>query len=202
MRRADCQKILDFLHETEKLKTLKRHSWLSDGQQETVAEHTWRMALMAILIAPYLDREVDLLKTIKLILVHDLVEIHYKDNPAFNDAPTDKEEQEKASLKKLTRNLPPSLSKKINELWQEYEQAKTLEARFAKSMDKTEVLLQHNEADIKHMTKKEFAFNFYHGMEFGEHDSFLRLFRELINSETLKHYKRHKVDKKLYQDYI
>lgn len=160
------------------------------------------MALMAMVIAPYLDREVNLLKTIKLILVHDLVEVNYKDNPAHKKQPADKTEQESKSLKKLTKDLPLSLKKEINELWREYESAKTLEAKFAKTMDKTEVLLQHNEADIKHMHVKEIPLNFYYGKEFGEHDSFLRLFRELIDQETLQHYEKHKIDKKLYKDYI
>lgn len=202
MKRGDAQQILDFIHLTEKLKTLKRHSWLSDGQQETVAEHTWRMALMAMLIAPYLDRKVDLLKTIKLILVHDLVEINYKDNPAFNKQPADKAKQEKSSLRKLTHVLPRELREEVNELWKEYEASKTLEARFAKTMDKTEVLLQHNEADIKFMHKKEFPFNLYYGREFGKHDSFLTLFRELINAETLRRYQNHKIDKKLYEQHL
>ena len=202
MHKEDCQRILDFIHLTEKLKTLKRHSWLSDGQQETVAEHTWRMALMAMLMAPYLDKKVDLLKTLKLILVHDLVEINYKDNPAFNKQPSDKAKQEGLSLKKLTSQLPPTLKRELRELWKEYELAATPESRFAKTMDKTEVLLQHNEADIKFMDKKEFPFNFYYGKEFGEHDSFLRLFRELINAETLKHYKKNKVEESLYIDWV
>jgi putative hydrolase of HD superfamily len=202
VNQEDSQKILNFLHLTEKLKTIKRHSWLSNGRQETVAEHTWRMALMAMLIAPYLDKKVDLLKTIKMVLVHDLSEINYKDNPAHLGQPLDKALQEEKSLKKLTRGLPQDLKKEINDLWQEYESAESFEARFAKTMDKTEVLLQHYEADIKFMHKTEFALNFYHGKEFGEHDSFLKLFRELINAETLKHYQKNKIDKKLYQDYI
>lgn len=80
--RSDGQKIIDFLHEAEKLKTVMRHSWLSSDRRESVAEHSWRMALMAMLMQPHLEHEVDLLKAIKLTLVHDLVETNYKDNPA------------------------------------------------------------------------------------------------------------------------
>jgi putative hydrolases of HD superfamily len=78
-----------------------RHSWLSDGRQEDVAEHTWRMALMALLLHSYLDQKVDLLKALKIILVHDLVEINYKDSPAFKKQPLDKASRERAVSLKL-----------------------------------------------------------------------------------------------------
>ncbi len=108
--KSDAQLIIDFLHEAEKLKTVLRHSWLSSGRRESVAEHSWRMAFMAMLMHPYLEKEVDVLKSIKLTLVHDLVEINYKDNPAFKKQPGDKEEQERKSLIKLTKD-PSSKTK-------------------------------------------------------------------------------------------
>lgn len=201
MQPKDGEAILKFLHEAEKLKTLLRHSWLSNGRRESVAEHTWRMALMALLFQPYL-KKVDLLKSLKLILVHDLGEIHASDFPAFKKQPANKVELERKGLLKLTKPLPPLRQKEILELWEEYEAAKTPEARFAKALDKTEVLLQHNEADIKFMAKKKFAFNLYHGKDFTDGDEILSLFRELINKETLVHYKKYKVNKDLYNDWI
>lgn len=195
---AEIEQILDFFHQSEKLKTITRHSWLSSGRRESVAEHTWRMALMAMVLQPYLKKKVDLLKTIKMILVHDLVEVHYKDNPAFKKPPIDKSLQERKSLSKLTKSLPTKKASELTKLWEEYETGKTPEALFAKAMDKTEVLLQHNEANIKFLTKKEIPFNLVHGKEYSEHDNFLRLFRESINEETLKHYKKHKIQKELY----
>ncbi len=82
---------------------------------------------------------------------------------------------------------------------EEYETGKTSEACFAKALDKTEVLLQHNEADIKFLTKKEYSFNLTHGMEHCEHDGFLKKFRELINEEFIKTYKKHNVPTELYK---
>lgn len=198
MNTKDSEQILDFLHQTERLKTLLRHSWLSSGRRESVAEHTWRMSLMAILLSKYLDKGVDLLKTLKLILVHDLVEINYKDNPAFKNQPGDKAKQERKSILKLIKILPSDLKTEIIDLWEEYEASKSPEARFANAMDKTEVLLQHNEADLKFLTKKEYSFNFYHGLEQCKYDSFLKEFRQLLNKEFLKNYQKNKVDKKLY----
>src|SRR6185437_220194 len=202
MDRENAKKIIKFLHQSEKLKTLMRHSWLSSGRREDVAEHSWRMALMAIVMHPELEKKVDLLKSLKMVLVHDLVEIYYQDNPAHKGQPADKEIQERKALKMLTKLLPTQTGNEINDLWNEYEAAKSPEARFAKSLDKTEVLLQHNEADIKHLHPKEVPLYFYYGKEFSQNDKFLKLFREIIEEESLAHLKNNDIDKKLYQDYI
>lgn len=194
--------ILKFLHEAEKLKTLLRHSWLSSGRRESVAEHSWRMALMAIVISPNLKKPVDLSKVLKMVLIHDLGEIHYKDNWAFNKTPKDKEEQERKALTKLLRHLPPLTRSKILDLWEEFEAAKTPEALFAKFLDKTEVLLQHDEADIKFLNKKEIPFNLHHGKEWAEHDEFLKAFREAINQETISIYRKGKIVEDLYKDWL
>jgi putative hydrolase of HD superfamily len=202
MKTEDIKAILTFLHQAEKLKTLLRHSWLSSGRRESVAEHSWRLALMAIIINPYLDKPVDLLKVLKMVLIHDLGEINYQDNWAFNKVPLDKEEQERKSLTKLLKPLPPGLSSEIIDLWEEFEAAKTPEALFAKFLDKTEVLLQHDEADLKFLNKKEIPFNLHHGKQFGEHDKFLKAFREAINKETVTLYQKNKIVKELYSDWI
>jgi len=202
MNRGDGEQIVQFLHEAEKLKSILRHSWLSSGRRESVAEHTWRMALMAMLLNKYLDKGVDLLKTLKLILVHDLVEINYKDNPAFKNQPKDKSHQEQKSLVKLTKGLPIKLGAELVKLWQEYQANKSPEARFAKALDKMEVLLQHNEAGLKFLTKKEYSFNLYHGLEQCEYDKFLKEFRQLINDDFLRNYKKNKVSPKLYKKFL
>jgi putative hydrolase of HD superfamily len=202
MNMNNGERIIKFLHQAEKLKTIMRHSWLSTGRRESVAEHSWRMALMAMLIEPYLGVPIDLLKAIQLTLVHDLVEINYKDNPAFKTQPTDKAIQERKSIKKLVKILPVKSQQDILDLWEEYEAGETTEAKFAKALDKTEVLLQHNEADLKHLTKKEYGFNFTHGLEHTEYDKFLKEFRYLINQDILKNYRRNKIKKDLYKDWV
>jgi putative hydrolase of HD superfamily len=202
MKRADGEKIIYFLHQSERLKTVLRHSWLSSGRRESVAEHSWRMALMAMLIEPYLEEPIDLLKAMKLAIVHDLVEINYKDNPAFRAQPKDKAVQERKSIRKLVKSLPAKARDEILQLWEEYEAGKTIESKFAKALDKTEVLLQHNEADLKHLTKKEYSFNFHHGLEHTEYDKFLKEFRQLISQDILNNYRKNKVKEELYKDFI
>jgi putative hydrolases of HD superfamily len=202
MNAKELRGIITFLHESERLKTLLRHSWLSSGRRESVAEHSWRMALMAILINPYLKAPADLPKVLKMVLVHDLAEIYYKDNWAFNKQPLDKEEQERKSLIKLVKPLPLGLRSEIIDLWEEFEAARTPEALFAKFLDKTEVLLQHDEADIKFLNKKEIPLNLHHGKQYGEHDVFLKAFREAINRETLALYRKNKIVEELYSDWL
>ncbi len=82
--KIEAQKILEFLHFTEKLKRLTRHSWLSDGRQESVAEHTWRISIMFILVEPHLGIKVDSLKTLEMIVIHDIIEIIAGDIWAFD----------------------------------------------------------------------------------------------------------------------
>lgn len=202
MERRELQQIIDFLHEAEKLKTLMRHSWLSNGRRESVAEHTWRMALMAVLLHPYLDKKPNLNKVLKLVLVHDLGEIHATDFPAFKKQPDNKAELERKGLQKLIKKLPVNLGNELLGLWEEYEAAITLEARFAKALDKTEVLLQHNEADIKHLTKKEIPFNLIYGKEFSDDNRILKIFRGLMDKETISLYQKSKIAEDLYREWL
>jgi len=153
--------VLEFIKTTEELKKLLRHSWLSDNRQESVAEHTWRMALMAIVIHPHLDFSADLNHTLKLIIIHDLAEILAGDYHAFKNVPQNKHQLEKKSLQKLLHNLPIATQNEIVSLWEEFEDNLTPEAKFAQSLDKLEVLIQHNQADISTWDEKEYDFNYY-----------------------------------------
>ncbi len=178
--------IHDFLHEVEGLKKLLRHSWLSNGRQESVAEHTWRMALMGLVIYKELDFKVDIEKVLKMILIHDLAEVYAGDSWAFGDIPANKHEQEFAALKKLTKDLPEYTAKEFIELWHEFEARVTPEAKFAVALDKLEVLIQHNEADIRSWDEKEYDFNYSYAYDKVEFSRTLRIFRDLILEETIE----------------
>lgn len=192
------KQLLSFLYQSEGLKKRLRHSWLSNGRRESTAEHTWRMALMAVIFSPYLDQEVNLQKVLKMVLVHDLSEVIGQDFVAFKNHPKNKHELERRSLIKLLKVLPKNQSKEFLSLWEEYETNRTQEAKFAKALDKTEVLVQHLQSDIKTQTKKELRFNLHHGQAICDYDTFLRNFRKLINEEFLSYYKKNKVNKKFY----
>ncbi|MEC0281242.1 HD domain-containing protein [Terribacillus saccharophilus] len=145
--------IMQVLRLAEKLKFEMRHSWLSNGRQESVAEHTWRVGLMAVLIEPYIEEKLDMAKLLKMIMIHDLVEAEAKDVPAF-DTLFDSERKEQKQLAEQTamENIKAMLEeepgKELQELWLEFEAKKTFEAKVANALDKLEAQLQHNEASI------------------------------------------------------
>lgn len=152
---SDIQVILQFLHKAEKLKRELRHSWLSNGRRESVAEHTWRMALMAILFHQYIKEPLNLEKTLIMIMCHDLVEIETGDMPRPHK-PDKKEKynRERKAIQTLAAALPGGLQHNLQEWWNEFETGNSIEAQFARALDKLEVLIQHIEADISTWDKK------------------------------------------------
>lgn len=145
--------IMQVLRLAEKLKFEMRHSWLSNGRQESVAEHTWRVGLMAVLIEPYIEEKLDMAKLLKMIMIHDLVEAEAKDVPAFDTLfDTERKEQkqlaEQTAMENIKAMLEEEPGKELQALWLEFEAKKTFEAKVANALDKLEAQLQHNEASI------------------------------------------------------
>jgi len=145
--------ILKVLTLAEKLKFELRHSYTSNGRQESVAEHTWRMSLMAVLIEPLLTQEVDTARLLKMIIIHDLVEAEAKDISALDVLrdPTikiQKAEREKQAIENLRKALKGTNGQEIYDLFYEFENKETYEAMVANALDKLEVQLQHNHADF------------------------------------------------------
>src|SRR6266404_5368867 len=126
--------IIKFLHEAEKLKSVLRHSWLSSGRRESTAEHSWRMALMAMLLHPYLKYKPNLFKTLKMVLVHDLVEVYAGDIAIWKKDKSAKltllkEQKELRAINKLASMLPGKQGGEIKALWMEFEGRKSKEAK-------------------------------------------------------------------------
>jgi len=151
--------ILDFLKLSEGLKRELRHSWLSDGRRESVAEHSWQMALMAILVHPHLDEPVDLGRTLEMIVVHDLVEALVGDVPYFDTSERKrlKRQREAQAIEEIGERLGPPTGERIKALFLEFEARVTPEARFAGALDNLEVQIQHNLADFSTWTDAEYA---------------------------------------------
>lgn len=134
-----------FLQEAEKLKSVLRSAHTSTGRTESTAEHTWRLCLMAMTFGDALAG-MDMLKILKMCIIHDLGEAIHGDIPAIEKGRhPDKSEQEKADLLHLTRSLDAQHRDAILALWQEYEDAASPEARAVKALDKLETILQHNQ---------------------------------------------------------
>lgn len=190
--RSNLKNILKFLHDSEKLKTLLRHSWLSSGRQESVAEHTWRIALMAILLKDYLKVKVNLEKVLSIIIIHDLPEIFAGDHHAWRGKLKNKYSLEKKGLIKILKTLPPKQKTQIFQLWEEYEDKKTPEAKFTKALDKLETVNQHNLADLKTWVKEEYGYNLIHGKEEVKFDKVLQDLKDLIDKQTTMKIKKGK----------
>lgn len=147
---ADAEGIVDVLSLAKNLKTEIRHSWLSNGRQESVAEHTWLMSVAAVLMAPHLQYSIDLGQTLKLNALYDIAEAITGDIPYFEESArkNTKHANEAAAMETIRKMLPEASGKLLLELWREYEDCETPEAKFALALDKLEVQHQHNLAEL------------------------------------------------------
>ncbi|MDR1300491.1 MAG: HD domain-containing protein [Candidatus Nomurabacteria bacterium] len=143
----DIEEIFEFLTLAEKLKTIKRDNLKSNGEFETDADHSWMLALMAILFEPKLKHKVDMARVMKLAVVHDLAEAETGDVSLHEQFSADgvKEAKDQAELEAMTKTcklLPKKLGDEIYDLWREYEDRKTPEAKYVKALDKLEATFQ------------------------------------------------------------
>ena len=137
------KKQMDFLLEVDKLKFINRQTYLSDGtRRENDAEHSWHLALMAVLLSEHADEEVDLLKVITMVLIHDLVEIDAGDTYAYDEAgkQTQRIREEKAA-DRIFAMLPKDQGEKFRALWEEFDAYETPEAKFAHVCDNAQPLM-------------------------------------------------------------
>ena len=180
-------KIMSLISLSEKLKSVLRHSWTSSGRHESVAEHTWRMSLIGVLVAGSLDSKVDELKLLKLIIVHDLVEAIVGDMPAFDlmsnaQLREAKKRSEQAAIEEIAGMLPNQLGKDIQSLWEEFEEGQSYEAKVAIAIDKLEAQIQHNEADMSTWLDVERGMTFRLG-RYTTFDSFLDSVRRQVEQD-------------------
>jgi putative hydrolase of HD superfamily len=173
---------LAFLQEAEQLKSVLRSAHTSTGRAESTAEHTWRLCLMAMTFEDKLTG-MDMLKILKMCLIHDLGEAIHGDIPAIekNQHP-DKSAQEKADLLHLTRSLEEPLKAGILALWQEYEDAASPEAKAVKALDKLETILQHNQGI--NPPDFDYGFNLTYGQKHTNAEPLFALMRSIIDEGT------------------
>ena len=140
---------MDFILEVDKVKNIMRQTYLADGKRkENDAEHSWHLALMAVLLKEYANEEVDLAKVIPMVLVHDLVEIDAGDTYAYDEAgAATKEEREKKAADRIYGILPKDQGKWLYGLWQEFEAYETPEAKFAHVLDNSQPLFLNDASD-------------------------------------------------------
>ena len=174
--------ILDFLRRAERLKDTMRTGFTTEGRQESVAEHTWRLCLMALVMQEYFP-EVQFERVIKICIVHDLGEAIHGDIPAPSQVGVvSKASQEREDLLELVRSLPERLQREIVELWDEYEAADTKESRLAKALDKLETILQHNQG--KNPDDFDYRFNLDYGVRYTTYHPVIAAIRDVLDEET------------------
>lgn len=135
--------LFDFFREIDKEKLITRQTYITDAiRMEDDAEHAWHMAVMAILLAGYSNEKIDVLKTVSILLIHDLVEIYAGDTYAYGGvSKEDQHNKEARSADRLFGKLPAEEGKKLRALWDEFERADTPEARFAHTMDNIQPMM-------------------------------------------------------------
>jgi putative hydrolase of HD superfamily len=152
---------LDFIVEIDKLKqVLRRTLTIDDDRNENDAEHSWHLAAMAVLLAEHVTGEpVDVSRVVRMVLVHDIVEIDAGDTYCYSDAdPAEKLERETRAAERLFEMLPPDQAAGIRELWDEFEARATPEASYANALDRLQPLLLNYHTDgktwLKHGVKR------------------------------------------------
>ena len=135
-----------FCLEADKEKFIGRQTYLSDGiRKENDAEHAWHMAVMALVLGEYSNDKIDLLKTISMILIHDIVEIDAGDTYAYDEQrKKSQKSREIAAADRIFALLPEDQQKKFRLLWEEFEAAETPEAKFARAMDNVQPIMLNN----------------------------------------------------------
>lgn len=143
------EKQLDFIREIDKEKMIKRQNYITDCEtREDDAQHAWHMAIMTLLLKEYANEEIDVLKTVSMLLIHDLVEVYAGDTYAYDEeGKKTQAEREAKAADKLYGLLPEDQGEYLKNLWYEFEEQKTPEARFARTMDCFQPLILNDATD-------------------------------------------------------
>jgi putative hydrolases of HD superfamily len=188
MQLSDLEGVLDFLRASERLKSTHRSAYTSQGEQESVAEHTWRVCLMALVLAPEFPA-IDFTRLLKICLVHDLGEAVGGDVPAPEQArrraagvQTGKGDEERRDLMTLLEPLPPGIKGELAALWDEYEAAESPEAKLAKALDKLETIMQHTQG--KNPPAFDYRFNLDYGRDHTAGEPLITRLRAILDAET------------------
>jgi len=144
------RKQIEFIVEIDKIKHIYRKTLLMDGSRnENDAEHSWHLAVMSMLLSEYaLEKDIDTSRVIKMVLIHDLVEIDAGDTFCYDEKGNeDKLEREQKAADRLFNILPFDQAKEIRDLWEEFEARETPEAKFAAALDRLEPLIANYNTD-------------------------------------------------------
>ena len=180
----DVSKYLEILHTVERLKETERHCTTTNGRIESVAEHSWRVAFMALLLKDDFPHA-DISKLAEMCIIHDLGECFTGDIPTFIKTDSDRDTEDEL-LDKWIKTLPENLSQHWSSLYTEMNEQKTLESRIFKALDKLEALIQHNESPLDTWSENEFVLNKTYAFDTVDFSDWLTELRKEILNETLE----------------
>ena len=178
----EIKKYISFIEEAEKLKSVVRTAWTSKGRRESTAEHSWRLALLAcVMLDDY--PELDLSKVLMMSLIHDIGEIYEGDiSAALMPDKEDKYNVEYQAAQTVFAFLPEPQASRMMEIWSEYNDGSTPEAKLVKALDKAETILQHNQGE--NPADFNYQFNLEYGKKYFEYNDTLKLLRSIIDEKT------------------
>ncbi len=189
----NAREYLDILHVAERLKDTVRHCTTSKGRPESVAEHSWRVALMAFLLRDEFPKA-DMNKVVDMCLIHDLGECFTGDIPTFLKSASD-EKTEEALLGEWVASLPGGIAERMASLYEEMKEQSTVEAKLYKALDKFEALIQHNESPLCTWSDNEYELNMTYAKDTAAFSEWLTGLRKEILNDTLEKIKNEKTDK-------
>ncbi len=178
----EVNRLLDFLHIMEKMKCNTRHCDTSTGRRESVAEHSWRLCMLAFLVRdefPGLDMD----RVLKMCLIHDIGEAVTGDIPAFDKSAVHEAAEDQAVAGLLDRTAGP-VREEMAALFQEMEAQRTDEAKLYKILDRLEALIQHDESDLSGWLPLEYELQFTYGWEECQAFSYTARLREAVDEMT------------------
>lgn len=182
------RELLEILHVAERLKDTTRHCTSSKGKPESVAEHSWRLSLMAMLLRREFP-ELDIDRVVDMCLIHDLGECFTGDIPAFLKTETDRK-TEGDLLRNWVASLPTGLSEDLAAMYAEMDAQETGEAKLYKALDKLEAVIQHNESPIETWEEHEYELNKRYAWDAVAFSDWLTAFRKEILTETMEKIER------------
>ncbi len=181
---GDAEKLLLCIEKLERMKYMTRYNWTSEGSPETIADHSWRAATMALLLSKHVDSSIDTARVIEMLLIHDLGEILEGDISAKyeTDSNAQKLEREQKAMNYLFDDMPREISEYIYSLWNEYNEGKSREGCLAKAIDKMETIIQHNQGKLPN--DFDFEFNLDYGSQYSRCDELIIKLREIVDNKT------------------
>lgn len=174
--------LLSVLHTANRLKDTTRHCWTPGNRHESVADHSWRLALAAFFLRDEFP-ETDMDKVIKMCLIHDLGECFTGDIPTFRKTAADEADEERQLLVWVD-TLPAPYDAQMRALYREMAALETTEARIYKALDKFEAVIQHNESPIDTWEPREYDLNRTYAQENAAFSPYLTRLRQAIRQET------------------